>query len=315
MVRSPTVARRANVIVSAYATTPFMSGPGLSMFDEETVLVEVPFDQGGEALADKAFRRTISKLKDWKDGSVLRSLLRQSLPDGVTPKSIALITFSAGTVFAKAVLEGADADCLDSLIVLDGLHFARNWQGVPYPVKFNPWVKFGERAAFDERLMVLAETDIVPYNVKDITSTSESTQLVMDAVSGRIGPSAPIKPPSYMRFGDAAASGALEWESIGNLWYLEYGGTQGSDHIRVSRSASEAIWRTFLVPRWNAGITCRAPDLAVSGLGQTCEPNRVEVPEGMYEPNVLRDYVLPGAVVAGILGGTYLVGTRLARYL
>jgi hypothetical protein len=205
------VGRRVNVIVSAYATTPFMSGPGLRLFDEETILVEVPFQlQGDEKLADKAFRRTINSLEDWKDGSVLRGLFQRTLPSDVEPKSVALVTFSAGTVFAKAVLEGSDANYLDSLIVLDGLHFARNWQGVPYDTEFVPWVNFGERAAFDERMLVLADTDIVPYNVDAITSTSESSELLMDAVISRIGPSAPIKQPSYMSFGDAANSGAVE---------------------------------------------------------------------------------------------------------
>lgn len=307
---------RANVVVSAYATTEWMLGSGLRLFNENTVLVEVPFQlQGDEKLADKAFGRTVERLKDWTDKSVLRRLFQQQIP-GIEPASIALITFSAGTTFAKAVLGGVDREYLDSLIVLDGLHIPRKWDGTPHDTVLDPFVWFGERAAFDERLMVVAETDIVPYNNNVITSTSESGELVMSGVQTNIASGAQIKQPSYMSFGDAAKSGAIEWESIGNLWRLEYGGGQASDHIRVAKSASQNIWKTFLVPRWNAGVTCRGPDIAVSGFGSAeCVPNRVVVPEGLYEPSVLRNYVLPGAVGAFVVGSTYWLGTKIARMI
>jgi hypothetical protein len=165
--------------------------------------------------------------------------------------------------------------------------------------------------------MVLAETDIVPYNHDVITSTSESSELVMSGVETNVASGASLKQPSYMSFSDVANSGAVEWESIGNLWRLEYAGGQAADHIRVANFASQNIWSTFLVSRWNAGVSCRSPDISVSGLGAAdeCVPNRVVVPDGLYAPSVLRNYVFPGALSALILGGTYWAGTKIARMM
>ena len=44
--------------------------------------------------------------------------------------------------------------------------------------------------------------------------------------------------------------------SRGNFWVLDYGGAGEPDHVFQARHVQGALWRTFLAPRWNAGMDC-----------------------------------------------------------
>jgi hypothetical protein len=48
---------------------------------------------------------------------------------------------------------------------------------------------------------------------------------------------------------------------LGNLWTLRWGGTTGPDHIFQAHQAQQAMFRAYLIPRWNARSD------AVAGLG------------------------------------------------
>ena len=48
---------------------------------------------------------------------------------------------------------------------------------------------------------------------------------------------------------------------LGNLWSLDWGGQQGPDHIFEAQQIQQALWRSYLIPRWNAR------EQNVAGLG------------------------------------------------
>ena len=333
------MAQQRDVIVSAYATPPRddirAMAHDLSLFESQPYILDVPYHQwmkpedrgmaaGPFSRAADAFRRP--------SGSILEGLFERYLPN-IEPRSVALVTFSGGNSFLNKVIKSEkDRDWIDSIIVLDGLAFNKDWQGNPIPQEYNPWLQFARAAADDRRLMVLAHTHIAPLSTR-VTSTQVAAEFMLRrleelAPAPRVpstaldwdlldaGPPPPAVTitggnPRQTRTYDGPPLAALD--EIGNFWSLDYGGTGPTDHIYVAWYAQRDVWRCFLAPRWNAGIGCRMPALA--GLGQSqyeCEANRVIIPPGTYPTGSF--WLQLGATVGGLALGTaagYLFGRAL----
>lgn len=313
-------------IISAYATPPQDSHRALaqdmSLFVNPPVVIGVePQMQAGELLASAGFNRTADALKAQDpQGSILRPLLRRL--KGYEIRSVTMIGFSAGNQFLKRVLAGPDADWVDGVICLDGLTVQKLWNGKLHEPDLKTWGDFAVRAATDQRLFVNAYTDIASHS-KQVTSTAEAATAVMDYVQEHVSGSVPNPPyntdelvtgpppPAVtITVNRPTAGGSVPitrtWETmpmpsiaaIGNAWSLGYGGNAEPDHVFMSRYAQRAIWRTFLAPRFNAGLFCSGTDYPVAGLGQegaSCALNRKLVPTDLYET----DSPLPGLAAAG----------------
>jgi hypothetical protein len=319
----------ADIIVSAFATPPRddlrAMAQDLYLFDDKPVIVDVPYHQymrpEDRGMAAGAFKRAADALTQ-PDGSILRGLFKRYLK-GHDVRSVSVVTFSAGTVFLEKLLKSPDAEHIDSVIVLDGVHLDLDWEGRPWRQEIEPWVSFAHRAAMDERLMVLAHTHIAPRSTK-VSSTRESSREILYGVDERLGSEAqwagqgraidldlllagPPPPSLSIRCGNPPTtkefeeSPLLSYDQRGNFWSLDYGGTGGPDHCYVAWYGQRDIWRALLAPRLNQGIGCRMPDL--SGLGRAyCLPNRVLVPEGVYPTGSLLAPL--AALVGGLAVGT-----------
>lgn len=83
----------------------------------------------------------------------------------------------------------------------------------------------------------------------------------LKAALGRVPLPLTIKggnPPTTKKW-DTLWPGTVSY--LGNMWALDWGGTEGPDHIFQAHEAQQALFRSYLVPRWNA----RSKDVA--GLG------------------------------------------------
>jgi hypothetical protein len=327
------VATEVDFVVSAFATPPQAGmralAQDLSLFHDQPLVVDVPYQQymkpEHRGIAASAFGEAARRLRQ-PNGSILEGLFRK-YAKGYHPRSVTLVGFSAGTTFVEAVLDGPDAEWVDSVIVLDGVHLNRDWKGDIIPAELRPWVNFGLKAARDERMMVLACTDIVP-NSRQISPTSVSSGAILDslwdqardyaentavAIDWSLLDQGPPPPPVTVTGGRPKATKTFDAsplksvDQIGNSWFLNYGGTLGVDHIYVAWYGQRDIWRTFLAPRLNSGVLCKAPSLA--GLGQDCIPHRQLVPENVYEAAPVFGNL--GASLGGLAAGTavgYLFG-------
>ena len=342
------MATRANVVVSAFATPPgeevrAAAQPTNLITAKPTVVLEVQYQQymrpEDNGMAARAFSMAADALRD-PSGSILNNLFKRYLV-GYEPESIALIGFSAGAQFTKKVLAGPDAQWIDALIDLDGVALNKDWRGQVIASEVKPWADFGERASLDEKLMVLAHTNIAALG-SAVTSTTASAEAILDAVSANIGPNlnnwcptrylvpenvcsyGPPPPPVTIRPGGSYPTKTYEscplqgYDQIGNMWVLDYGGTTPADHIYTAWYAQRDIWNHFLVPRWNGVPACRFADMKnpMQGLGalgaDDCVSNRVYVPSGTYDTaSILRPILagLEGLAVGVSLG--YLLGHRI----
>jgi hypothetical protein len=328
------VAAEVDVIVSAFATPPQEGMRALaqdkSLFHDQPFVLDVPYQQymrpEHRGIAASAFGEAARRLRQ-PNGSILEGLLAK-YAKGYHPRSVTLVSFSAGTTFLEAVIDGPDADWVDGIVVLDGIHLNRAWDGSIIPSELTPWVNFGRKAARDERLMVVACTNITPSS-RQITPTSESSSAIFDALweqSGSIsGTTAvpldwdlltrgPPPPAVSVTGGNPRATKTFEQsplgavDQVGNAWFLNYGGTLGVDHIYVAWYGQRDIWRSFLAPRLNSGVLCKVPSLA--GLGETeCAPNRVLIPQDVYPASPMFGNM--GAALGGLAAGVsvgYLFG-------
>ena len=335
-----------DVVVSAFATPPQESfralAQDLSLFVNPPVVIGVePQMAEGEVLASAGFNRTADSLKAQDpQGSIIRPLLRRL--KGYKIRSVTLVGFSAGNQFLKRVLAGPDAAWIDGVISLDGAVVQKVYSGALHQPDLDIWGKYALKAARDQRLFVNAFTGISSHS-KQVTSTAEAAEAIMDYVQDNL--SGAVTVPSYdlnelvagppppsvtITVNRPTAGGSVPitrtWDTmpmpditaIGNAWNLGYGGNAEPDHVFISRYAQRAIWKTFLAPRLNQGLTCAGTSVPVSGLGvdeaATCTLNRKLVPVDVYET----DSPWPGiaAATSGLIvgiGAGYWFG-RLARF-
>ena len=326
-----------DVIVSAFAAPPRDDIRALAqnvyLFDRQPVILHVPYHQWlkpeDKGMAAGAFSRAAQALRG-PDGSILKSLFRRYLK-GHDVRSVSVVSFSAGNVFTHNLMKSPDAEWIDSVIVLDGLHLNLDWKEEVIASEIKPWVDFAEKAARDERLMALVHTHITPRS-KAVASTERSSRELIYALDSRLGANpqwwgpeldldlifrGPPPPGVSIRCGNPATTKVFEesplltYDQRGNFWNFDYGGTGGPDHCYVAWYAQRDLWAALLAPRLNGAATCRIPDL--SGLGaDQCIPNRVLVPEGVYPTGSVLTPLL--AMLGGLGVGTavgYAAGCKL----
>jgi hypothetical protein len=276
----------------------------LDVFTDEPILLHVDATtQGGEIFYDKAFAREVQRYRD-EEGYILRRFLRSHLAD-VKVRRICCIGFSAGGTFVKAVLNGPDAQYVDSAIFLDAIHLGRPYAGAPpVPESLAGLVKYGVRAAsapgeWDGPMMVQAHTSIATPH-ESVTSTTESAAAITAQVAANspgavrtgydpalllapppppaieLGPNVGLPKPSKVFDSVPVPTGV----SRGNYRVFNFGGTYGADHAFIAWFVQRNIFKAFLAPRWNEGMNCKPTD----GLGQEfCGPGGIIVPDGTYE--------------------------------
>jgi hypothetical protein len=307
-------------------------------FKDAPLVVEVPYaefmraeDQG---MAAGAFSRSAAALKS-KDGSILSGLLKKYVV-GVDVRSITLVGFSVGGVFVNEVMKSSDADRIDGVVCLDSLVFNLDWRGNPVAQEIGHWIDFGEKAAKNRRLLVLAHTEIASPAPKLITTTAAAAEALVGGVSERVASDSNINsrvpaldlqsflltppPPPVQIVGGSTVptktfteSPLSEWHQWGNFWTFNYGGRGPADHIYVAWYAQRDIWAGLLAPRLNSGVQCSS---GVSGLGaasdEGCQPSRELVPEGTFETGSYLTIV--AAFLGGIAAGTaagFIYGRRI----
>lgn len=339
--------RDADVVVSAFATPPSSARRAIAQpFDQfdsdvEVVVVDPAPGEGSEA------GRFSAAADQYREGNfILKRLLRERLR-GVRVRRIALVGFSAGCAFVQAVLKSGDADYIDTVIALDGMHIAKLYDGSFAPTVLAPWVDFGVRAAIGGAtntgpLFVNAHTAIRlgQSTEKLVGNTTDSANAVTAQVAAnspgaaRIGFNTdellmPPPPPAVtLTINRPIAPGqsipiTRTWDAMplpdsigrGHYYVLDYGGNGEPDHVFIAWYVQGAIWRTFVKPRWAAGVsTCVAP----MGLGVAhpeCGPEGVLVPDGMYPvPEESHwGWALAGAALGTALGFWAGQGVRPGR--
>jgi hypothetical protein len=332
------MATEADLIVSAFATPPQQDMRAMAqdeyLFAARPVVVGVPYQQymkpEHQGIASRAFTEAADRLRS-PSGSILENFFAK-FAKGLHPRSVTLIGFSAGCSFVKRCLDSPDADWIDAVVALDGVHIAKDWKGDALLSEAEPWISFGLRAARDERLLVVANTAIVPSS-QQITSTRQSSALLIEQIWERSRQ--PVQPPvvsvdwELLTAGPpppaVSITGGLpkatktfsesplqSIDQIGNFWALDYGGSIGCDHIYVAWYGQRDIWRALLAPRLNHGAVCKLPPLA--GLAEQCLSNRVLIPADVYPATPILATL--GPMLGGLLAGTavgYAFGKAVGR--
>lgn len=284
-----------DVILSAFAIPPESDYRDIAMpidlFTEEPIVVGIDPDYSKGAGSDAGgFAQAAENYRD-QDGYILRRLLRARLT-GVKVRRIALIGFSAGGTFVSKVLGAADAENIDSVMALDAVHLQRGCKTCPFFAQsIGPWASFGVRAArgvtetagVTGPMLLLSHTAIRqgPDREEQVGNTNESAAAIYEMVQKnspdalRIGVdpglmlAGPPPPPVTISVRRPIAPGqsvpiTKTWDvmpepvihATGNCWAFDYGGNNEADHIFQARYVQGALWRSFLAPRWNAGLDC-----------------------------------------------------------
>jgi hypothetical protein len=307
--------------------------------------------QAPEAWGGKPFKRTAAKLKAAGQGSIIRGMLKRYAAD-VQPRRIALIAFSAGNSFLNQVLQSEiDAELLDTVISLDGMVYGKNG-GAYIPASFEGYVNFAKRATgllhqregvsnpYLSPLFVNAHTHIAS-NSDFASSTDEAAEKLFWLVNNRYWQAAKRVPSSvkqdqgrrqqqiiqrlrssFSRMTPVTVdcNGPKTYRNLdpslgylGNLWSLDFGGTQGADHCMVAYVAQRAIFDAYLIPRWNAR------DEAVAGLSGLGSQELMVQSDGVTwtspyprQPGggIVRRDVLSASPLA--IAGKYAAGTAAA---
>jgi len=227
------------------------------------------------------FKTLIAQARDWGTGRMLPSLVATAKRRlGITEPigRIAVVTFSAGRKMAAELLKHPDdRAAIDAVIDLDGLTFQRFWDGSLDPEGLDRWVHYGMLCADGTRLLVNWHTAITPVNVKDVASTTEANDVLYDSLRAAVAIQALIPgafPPTTQPFDpkDLAAGPPppaaytpgqndiprtwdemppLTLSGVGNAHRIAMPGRGGGAHIFSAYWGQGAVWRTFLVPRWN----------------------------------------------------------------
>ena len=150
---------------------------------------------------------------------------------------IALCAWSIGFTGVAAMIARPNAGNIDSVILIDGLHAARDTQS--FTAQLQPFVDYGKRAESGERFMFVSHSSILP---PDFASTTECAHYLESALGGK---------PEPVHREDAAGLELIELFSRGNLHVRGYAGNDKADHcaqLFLLRDAFRALGA-----RWRAG--------------------------------------------------------------
>ncbi len=219
---------------------------------------------------------------------------------------IALIAFSAGHTMARHILNSADAEKIDTVISLDGIAFSKvngnliDDQGWMNFARRSCGIdRMGaNRNPYLGPMMVVADTRIAPASAA-VAATYQSSERIFwrltedymkklasvprsfveqmakaqQEIMSRVSRSLDVLPwpltincAGSKTFSRAAANPSRTGY-LGNLWDLEWSGTQGADHCFIAYVAQRVIVESYLIPRWNS------TDTSVAGLGSEALTN------------------------------------------
>lgn len=184
---------------------------------------------------------------------------------------IAVVTFSAGWAFAHALSQSPAAmGLVDTIVLLDGLHSTLALEGL---------AAYAERCSYGtpaDPLLLMIHSQIVPPFV----SAKHTNCKLMEAA--KEGPNCHTPPlelqalPRYFthpgecdlpapgpdnvlhlgnQFGRAmyAADPLADYDNAGNVWRIEYRGTNAAIHIYIANYVQPRAW-AMLAERWNGEV-------------------------------------------------------------
>jgi len=217
---------------------------------------------------------------------------------------IAVVDFSAGRCMASEVLQHADDRAnVDTVIDMDGLNLVTLWNGKVDPGTrlkdgtfmtgwtqggVGVWAEYGRLALNSQHLLVNWHTDI-PAPVGGGASTTAANALLYQMLSSMVAegetaisqaydPQALYAgPPPPDAYTPAQNDKARTWsvmpqldvQDVGNCHRIRMPGSRGGAHIFSCYWGQGAVWRTFLVPRWNDPNPGRCTSATgVNGMGR-----------------------------------------------
>jgi hypothetical protein len=147
---------------------------------------------------------------------------------------LALSAWSAGFTGISAILAQPEADRVDALVLIDGLHAPRQADSLERSLR--PFVDYARRAAAGERFMFVTHSSIDPPN---FASSTESAHHLIAALDGR---------PRAVRRKDALGLELIEFFTRGDFHVRGYAGNDKADHCAQLALLRDAF--TALGQRW-----------------------------------------------------------------
>jgi hypothetical protein len=147
---------------------------------------------------------------------------------------LAISAWSAGFTAVSAILAQPEADRVDALVLIDGLHTPR--QADHLELQLRPFVEYARRAAAGERFMLITHSSIDP---PDFASTTETAHHLIAFLQGR---------PQAVRRKDALGLELVEFFTSGNFHVRGYAGNDKADHcaqLALLRDAFTALGRRW----------------------------------------------------------------------
>jgi hypothetical protein len=147
-------------------------------------------------------------------------------------RRIALTAWSAGFMAVLSTLAQPEAQSVDAVVLIDGLHGTRGV--LEYP--FARLVDFARRATDDQRFLLVTHSSIDPPN---FASTTESAHYLINALGGR---------PKAVRRQDRVGLELIEYYTRGDLHVRGYAGNDKADHcaqVTLLRDAFTALGRRW----------------------------------------------------------------------
>src|SRR5688572_20801765 len=129
-------------------------------------------------------------------------------------RHVALSAWSAGFMAVLSTLAQPEAEAVDAVVLIDGLHGPRG--GLERPLA--TFVDFARRAAAGERFLLVTHSSIDPPN---FASTTEAAHYLISALGGR---------PEFVRRQDRLGLELVEYFSRGNFHVRGYAGNDKADH-------------------------------------------------------------------------------------
>ncbi len=129
---------------------------------------------------------------------------------------LALSAWSAGFEGVRSILYQPEAERVEAIILVDGLHAPRRSNGLRQNLE--PFVRFARRAEQNERLFIITHSSIPTGG---FTSTTESAHFLIDALGGK---------PTAVRRDDGFGLELIDTFDAGGLHVRGYAGNDKADH-------------------------------------------------------------------------------------
>ena len=173
--------------------------------------------------------RLLSRLIDEISAQVSRSRQKPA-----TLRHLALSAWSAGFEGVRSILYQREADQVDAVLLIDGLHGPRGGKGLS--TQLASFVEFAKRAERGERWFTVTHSSIP---TSEFTSTTESAHFLEHELGGK---------PTRVARNDGFGLELVEMFDKGNLHVRGYAGNDKADHcaqLLLMREMFGALHRYF----------------------------------------------------------------------